>query len=91
MGHPHEGVVWFSKEMEAKLEANSHKRGWDDIDLDYALQRMREEVEELAPHIDNWDYRSSQAKAIVEEAADVANFAMMLAYTVDSWREANSL
>lgn len=91
MSRPHEGVEWFAQEMTKKLEENNHKRGWDDIDLDYGLMRLREEVEELAPYVDEWDWRSSQAEAIVKEAADVANFAMMLAYAAERWRGMNEL
>lgn len=79
------GIEWFVNRMEEKLQENSHKRGWDDIDKDYALERLREEVEEIAPIVKAWDYDSEQARELIRECADVANFAFMLALTARRW------
>jgi hypothetical protein len=56
--------------MEMRLRANDHKGGWYDCTLQYLKKRLHEEVMEL---------RSSRRDTRVEEAADVANFAMMIA------------
>jgi NTP pyrophosphatase (non-canonical NTP hydrolase) len=60
--------------MEQKLRANDHKGGWDDDTLGALFARLLEEVEELRAGI---DLRSGSC--IIDEAADVANFCMMLA------------
>lgn len=76
------GLEWFMNRMEEKLRENADKkRGWDDIDMEFALLRMRQEVEEIAALVETWDYRSEQATELVRECADVANFAFMLALT----------
>lgn len=87
-----ESVMWFSKEMEAKLAKNDHKGGWAACDVRWLLNRLNEELEELENIISTRDlesgYRSvgeglsiidTDNEAIIKEAADVANFAMMVA------------
>lgn len=88
-------VLWFAQQMELKLRRNDHKGGWRGIGMQYAQRRMREEALELERAIEEFTYHNSdgspiseqeivEAKnAIVREAADVANFAMMIA---DEWR-----
>jgi len=86
---PREPVCWFAGVMEAKLRENDHKGGWGDCDFDYLEKRIREELAELAtvlmqyqiaalsPHeVTRTRYLGEKAK---REAADVANFAMMIA------------
>ena len=70
-----------------KLRANDHKGGWsDDHDADLLL-RLLEEVEELSKAMR--DLRQLErskavamvpraARAVIDEAADIANFAAML-------------
>ena len=83
----------FALEMEAKLEANRHKGvregqqdgcdpsmcppsgGWLHDDPLALLHRVMEEVVELQHAID----RGAPSTEIIEEAADVANMAMMVA------------
>lgn len=79
------GVGWFARRMLEKLRENDHKRGWDDIDLDYALMRLREEVEELAPLVGGWDHDQGQAREMIREAADVGNFALFIALKARGW------
>jgi hypothetical protein len=70
-------VARFGVLMERKLKANDHKDHWSDSGMSYLLKRLREEVVELeglllatsAPGQDE----------VAGEAADVANFAMMIA------------
>ena len=89
MTHPHEGVEWFSGEMIWTLDQNSHKRGWDDIDLTYADMRLKQEHEELHLELELFEFgdldaeeRAQTAERIIREATDLANFAMMVAWKV---------
>jgi hypothetical protein len=58
-----------------QLERNRHKVHWraEDVTLDYLIRRLHEEVGELVENPTSW-----------EEAADVANFAAMIADRADS-------
>lgn len=72
-------IVWFANKMEAKLAANDHKGpwGWRDMPVEYFLTRMQEESRELSEAI-----QSQDIEATINECADLANFAMMLADVV---------
>jgi NTP pyrophosphatase (non-canonical NTP hydrolase) len=70
---PREELHWFIQEMEKKLEANDHKGGWENCTNGYLCNRLKEECVELFKEI------SYQGPNIVNEAADVANIAMMIA------------
>lgn len=72
-------VEKFSATMECVLRDNDHKGGWDDCDLSWLYKRLKEEVEELGEVLLSGDER-----AITKEAADVANFAMMIASNVNN-------
>ena len=64
----------FVDAMLFKLGKNAHKGRWGDLDKPTALRLLREEVKELTEAM-------SRKRNVVEtmlEAADVANFAMML-------------
>ena len=71
-------VRWFAEQMEARLRANDHKTGWLDCNDSWLLGRLREELEELAGEVLAWG-ESRRPEYVVKEAADVANFAMMIA------------
>lgn len=68
-------VAWFAEIMEKQLKANDHKGGWQDgrCSNDHLMQRLRDEIKELE------DAQTISPRAIILEAADVANFAMMIA------------
>lgn len=80
----------FADLMEKTLQANDHKGGWKDelpsLDL---LPRLREETVELEEAIAFWITQTNWGEAalympraverVAREAADVANFAMMIA------------
>lgn len=71
-------VMRFAVAMEGKLAQNRHKgdrAGWLAMDCGELRDRLRDEVDELDDAIRNL----SGPKAILAEAADVANFAMMIA------------
>lgn len=67
-------MEWFSTRMEAKLRANDWKGGWRGMGHRELLDLLGLEFEELAEAI-----AAGSAKGIIDEAADVANFAMMIA------------
>jgi NTP pyrophosphatase (non-canonical NTP hydrolase) len=83
-------VRQFGKLMERKLAANEHKGGWDDEEPEWLLRRLREETKELAALIRDVAAISPAAvqgevvAKIGREAADVANFAMMIADRFDA-------
>lgn len=64
----------FIKIMEQNLQQNDYKGGWSNCDIKWLLSRLKEETVELEQAIEN-----KNKENIVKEAADVANFAMMIA------------
>jgi hypothetical protein len=70
-----EEVDWFSHEMEQKLSSNDHKGGWKECDNFFFLDKLDEEVRELAQAV----LHNQGSQRIIEEAADAANIAMMIA------------
>lgn len=74
-----EEVQWFSQEMEKKLIENDHKQHWSGIPVAYLEMRLKQEVEELEEAIMEFHLGKGSVDLIVKEAADVGNFAMMIA------------
>lgn len=83
---PRSSVEWFAKRMEVELRANDHKGGWDRMGLGEISTRVHQEAKELSRVLAT--FREQHATgfipietihSIISEAADVANFAMMLA------------
>lgn len=81
-------VLAFALAMERKLRANDHKSHWRGCTLGYLRRRLRTEVRELLAALDACRRnqlvatdreRAALAGAVTDEAADVANFCMMLA------------
>jgi NTP pyrophosphatase (non-canonical NTP hydrolase) len=79
-------VARFAQDMEQQLRANDHKPGWQRDEWQALLKRLREETSELKDAI--YAARTTDVEApaaprlrasVRKEAADVANFAMMLA------------
>lgn len=68
-------VQWFAEQMEERLAANDHKPGWRGDDMDALLSRLADEKVELAQAVE----ADAPAREIAKEAADVANFALMIA------------
>ena len=64
----------FATIMRMKLSKNNHKSHWSESDNECLLGRMSEEITELKEAI-----ASGDRDRIIFEAADVANFAMMIA------------
>lgn len=77
-------VAWFARRMEAALRRNDHKGGWTTCKSAFLWERLGGEREELRLAL--WPLPGADGSArlpvdegVVQEAADVANFAMMLA------------
>lgn len=68
-------VEAFADAMEAELRANDHKTGWKDMQPDDLVAMLWDEVRELDVAVQH----GSDPSVIRSEAADVANFAMMVA------------
>jgi hypothetical protein len=78
-------VKEFAVLMERKLRQNDHKKSWRSCNQEYLLTRLDEEVKELhdcffiySPGDMNFLMDGQHDDRIPGEAADVANFAMML-------------
>lgn len=71
-------VQQFAEYMEKVLKHNDHKGGWNECTDDYLLDRLQEEVKELISAVRGRKARNPELR-IRNEAADVANFAMMIA------------
>lgn len=72
-------VLAFARRMEAKLEKNRHKgnrEGWLNMSTSALMKRLGQEMLEL---IDACARPGLDAQVVIDEAADVANFAMMVA------------
>jgi len=77
---PRHAVVSFSKVMEKKLTENDHKTHWSEVSTSRLLHMLEEEVVELKEAIDIHRLSGESANfMVIEECADVANFAMMIA------------
>jgi len=67
-------VLWFAREMEKRLCQNDHKGGWRSMSFHWLIERIEGEASELKEAVER-----GTAFDIIHEAADVANFAMMIA------------
>lgn len=64
----------FTTHMRHKLLLTRHRPHWSGSSTGFLIDRARQELEELAEA-----FKSEDRKAVVREAADVANFCMMIA------------
>lgn len=69
-------VKVFAELMEAQLARHDDRPGWKSESPDYLFSRFLQEVQELH---DAMLHRFSSRTEVVEKAANVANFAMMIA------------
>jgi NTP pyrophosphatase (non-canonical NTP hydrolase) len=71
----------FARAMESRLRANDHKGGWTHDNADFFLAHLADELFELVIALDRRGERPShyRLERITDEAADLANFAMMIA------------
>lgn len=74
----------FRLAMARKLDENAHKGGWEEEKISYFFERLIEESVELRDAIIEFRRHpdASRAKEVLGEAADVANFALMIADVV---------
>lgn len=68
-------VMKFAEAMERKLIENEGKGGWEDCSVGYLVKRTKEELRELVL-LSNAGL--DDASFFLDEAADIANFLMML-------------
>ena len=74
----------FAQDMQRKLDANHIKSGWDESALLWLLRRLRQETNELEKALRDPDALPID---LIDEAADVGNFAMMIADQVKRGRK----
>ena len=75
-----EAVSWFSTRMLRKLKLNEDKPGWHSDTQVSLLNRIFEEAQELREALLAYPRDSLEYfEETINEAADVANFAMMVA------------
>lgn len=65
-------VAAFARLMEAELLKHDDRPGWKECDPQWLIKRLRGEADELAGAL------LDHSKSVGQEAADVANFAMMI-------------
>ena len=65
---------WFAGQMAKKLRENDHKGSWEGLDNNHLTYRLHQEFVELTEAI-----TKGTPDEIIAEAADVANFALMIA------------
>lgn len=82
-------VQWFAEHMEQKLRENDHKGGWCRDDPRQLFMGLGDERYELlcaiAEHFESDNAATRQA--VIAECADVANFALMIADSVEQGRD----
>ena len=91
---PRDAVLRFSRIMETKLcEKDSIRDGWEDCDPVWLFERAEDEMGELKKEIAAYMNHSSLSpkwltikERVQREAADVANFCMMISDNMDSPR-----
>ena len=83
-----ETAYWFARQMLRKLEEHSYKRGWEYLTIGMCTKRIGQELSELrsAAKKSKPDYQ-----AIIDEAADVGNFAMFAANAARQLQAAEKL
>jgi NTP pyrophosphatase (non-canonical NTP hydrolase) len=64
----------FMQDMYKKLVANQEKKHWRTCSFDWLVQRLYEEMRELEEAMD----KGAPYQEVMDECADVANFAMMI-------------
>lgn len=72
-------VKRFAVAMRRKLRENRYKDGWQGETLAYLVDKLQEEVDELVELVISDNLHPSDIIEALDEAADVANMAMMVA------------
>jgi hypothetical protein len=76
-------VRYFAEHMEENLRRNDFKGGWEDDEPAALVERLHEETAELELQLGRHTINPC-SKLVLREAADVANFAMMIADRVSN-------
>ncbi|MFD1776979.1 hypothetical protein [Paenibacillus rhizophilus] len=71
-------VIWFAEQMEQRLKENDNKDGWEECDRMFLLNRLEANYHSL------WAKQQAygacfDADGTIRKAANIANFAMMIA------------
>lgn len=75
-----EPIDWFATRMSQKMNQNDWKPGWHQDSLLALLLRLKEETAELEQLVIEASPTSPvNIEQIINESADIANFAMMIA------------
>ncbi len=74
-------------QLKKMIENENEKSGWDDIDLDYAMEEITINLEcmeryENGKYFDLEFIRGNLDEMLLEKAANIANFAHMIIYTL---------
>lgn len=84
-------IATLSDAMAEKLARNRGKRHWNDAAPNYLIERLRQEVDELEQAIGCYlEEGSADEDDVWSEAADVGNFAAMLADNATGRSEARA-
>lgn len=78
-------VKWFAERMELTLALHDEKKGsdgWKNESVEWLLDQLKKEVDELEQSIMSDLYHHSKRVSIMKECFDIANFAMMIADNV---------
>lgn len=73
-------VKWFAEQMERVLRKNDHKGGWRESHTTWLFRRLDDETVELRKALGK---NRPFSKKTIDEAVDVANFAMMIADNIN--------
>lgn len=75
-------IARFAELMEVKMAQNDHKPPWRGESIRRLLDQLFDEFLELQHAVDEFEVFTREAEPVIEEAVDVANFAMMIADVV---------
>lgn len=81
----------FAHAMEAKLQQNDDKGGWEECEVSYLFNLLLKEIVELHEAIVMNQLSLTIPKAIKNECIDVANFAMMIYSLVETEKGSNNV
>ena len=96
-------VSWFARQMERTLRKHDAKGGWDGCEISDLQCALKREVREMRQAImflraaedrayrNNTQLRRSKLERVIEEATDVANYAMMIADNTNRMAELHGL
>ncbi|HEX9908628.1 MAG TPA: hypothetical protein VGB78_09240 [Thermoplasmata archaeon] len=78
-------VEEFAEAMELELMKHDDRTGWKQCKVEWLLKRLREETDELEATLRDKN-PNGKITRVKEEAADVGNFAMMIADVIkEDW------